>query len=148
MITWQLKHFNQLTTTELYTLLQLRSEVFVVEQTCPYLDPDGKDLYCHHLMGYVGNDLAVYSRLVPAGVSYAEVSIGRVISSPKYRGQQLGKQLMEKSVEAISELYGSAPIRIGAQAYLKQFYEGFGFVDLNQPYLEDGIPHIIMLRKA
>ena len=148
MITWQLKHFNQLTTVELYTILQLRSEVFVVEQTCPYLDPDGKDIYCHHLMGYMGNDLAAYSRLVPAGVSYAEVSIGRVISSPKYRGQQYGKLLMQKAIEEIEQLYGSAPIRIGAQAYLKQFYEGFGFVDLNQPYLEDGIPHIIMLRKA
>ncbi|MBP6730662.1 MAG: GNAT family N-acetyltransferase [Chitinophagales bacterium] len=148
MITWQLKHFNQLTTVELYTILQLRSEVFVVEQTCPYLDPDGKDIYCHHLMGYMGNDLAAYSRLVPAGVSYAEVSIGRVISSPKYRGQQYGKLLMQKAIEEIEQLYGSAPIRIGAQAYLKQFYEGFDFVDLNQPYLEDGIPHIIMLRKA
>lgn len=97
-------------------------------------------------MGYVGNDLAVYSRLVPAGVSYDEVSIGRVISSPKYRGQQYGKLLMQKAIEEMEHLYGSAPIRIGAQAYLKQFYEGFGFVDLNQPYLEDGIPHIIMLR--
>lgn len=146
MITWQLKNFEGLSPTQLYTILQLRSEVFVVEQTCPYLDPDGKDLYCHHLMGFVGNDLAVYSRLVPAGISYAEVSIGRVISAPKYRGQQLGKQLMEKSIEAIESLYSKVPIRIGAQAYLKKFYEGFGFVDLNEPYLEDGIPHLIMLR--
>jgi ElaA protein len=147
MITWQLKNFESLSPTQLYTILQLRSEVFVVEQTCPYLDPDGKDLYCHHLMGFVGPDLAVYSRLVPAGISYAEVSIGRVISAPKYRGRQLGKQLMEESIAAIETIYGQVPIRIGAQAYLKKFYEGFGFVDLNEPYLEDGIPHLIMLRR-
>ncbi|HLP19681.1 MAG TPA: GNAT family N-acetyltransferase [Chitinophagales bacterium] len=146
MITWQLKPFNALSPTELYNILQLRSEVFVVEQTCPYLDPDGKDFNCHHLMGYVGSDLAAYSRLVEPGISYDEVSIGRVITSPKYRGKEFGKLLMQQSIAEIEKLYGPVPIRIGAQAYLKKFYEGFGFADLDQPYMEDGIPHLIMLR--
>ncbi len=146
MLTWQLKTFSELTPHELYAIMHLRAEVFVVEQTCPYLDPDGKDVYCHHLMGYAGTNLAVYSRLVPAGISYAEVSIGRVVSSPAYRGRQYGRLLMQKSIEVIETLYGKVPIRIGAQAYLKQFYSSLGFADLNEPYLEDGIPHLIMLR--
>ena len=147
MIEWRIKLFNDLTPVELYTILQLRSEVFVVEQTCPYLDPDGKDLHSHHLMCFVGEDLAAYSRLVFPGISYDEVSIGRVVTSPKYRRQDYGKLLMQRSIEEIERLYGNVPIRIGAQAYLKNFYAGFDFVDLNEPYMEDGIPHMIMLRK-
>jgi ElaA protein len=146
MISWKLKLFSELSTAELYAILRLRGEVFIVEQNCPYLDADGKDLDSHHLMGYVGDDLAAYSRLVFAGISYEEVSIGRVITSAKYRGKDFGKLLMQQSISEMERLYGRVPIRIGAQAYLKKFYEGFGFIDMNEPYMEDGIPHLIMLR--
>jgi ElaA protein len=148
VIQWQLKLFNDLTAAELYTILRARSEVFVLEQSCPYVDPDGKDLHSYHLTGYVGEDMAAYSRIVFPGISYDEVSIGRVITTNNFRGKEYGKLLMQKSIEEIERLYGKVPIRIGAQAYLKKFYEGFGFVDLNEPYLEDGIPHMIMLRFA
>lgn len=147
MITWQLKTFDELTITELYHILQLRCEVFIVEQNCPYLDPDGKDFKSHHVLGYTNGKLAAYARLVKPGVSYAEVSIGRVITSPAFRKLNYGRQLMEQSIRYISDLYGNIPVRIGAQAYLKKFYESFGFVDLNEPYMEDGIPHLIMLRR-
>jgi len=146
MIQWQLKLFNDLSPTELYAILRLRGEIFIVEQNCPYLDPDGKDFHSHHLLGYVGEDLAAYSRLVFPDINYDEVSIGRVVTSAKYRKKEFGKLLMQKSIEEIEKIYGKVPIRIGAQAYLKKFYEGFGFVDLNEPYMEDGIPHLIMLR--
>ena len=143
---WQLKAFEELTAGELYAILRLRAEVFVVEQACPYLDPDGKDLYCYHLTGYEGDKPVAYARIVPAGVSYAEVSIGRVVTSPAYRLTGAGKALMQEAIKFTEKLYGKVPIRIGAQAYLKQFYEGFGFKDLEEPYLEDGIQHLIMLR--
>jgi len=146
MIRWQLKKFEDLSPAELYAILRLRGEVFIVEQNCPYLDTDGKDFHSHHLMGFIGENLAAYSRLVFPDISYDEVSIGRVVTSPKYRRKELGKQLMEKSIKEIERIYGKVPIRIGAQAYLKKFYEAFDFVDLNEPYVEDGIPHLIMLR--
>lgn len=146
MLRWQLKHFNELTPHELYAILRLRSEVFVVEQTCPYLDPDGKDVYCNHLMGYIDSELVAYARIVPADISYSEVSIGRVITSFAQRRTGAGKELMKEAIAATEKLFRRVPIRIGAQAYLKQFYEAFGFEDLNEPYMEDGIPHLIMLR--
>ena len=145
-IKWVTKAFKDLTVDELYAILRLRSEVFVVEQNCVYLDADGKDYSCHHLLGFEGDFLAVYARIVPANVSYEEVSIGRVISSLNYRRSGYGKLLMQKAIEETERLYGKVPIRIGAQAYLKKFYESFGFVDMNEPYMEDGIPHLIMLR--
>src|ERR1043165_6727530 len=123
MIQWRLKAFNDLTPKELYTILQARAEVFVLEQNCPYVDPDGKDLKSDHLVGFVGDDLAAYSRLVFPNVSYDEVSIGRVITSAKYRGKEYGKLLMQKSIEEIERKYGKVPIRIGAQAYLKKSIE-------------------------
>ena len=143
---WKLKLFNELTSEELYAILQLRQRVFIVEQNCPYLDNDGKDLHCHHLWLLEQGNIAAYCRLVPAGVSYEEVSIGRVISAPEYRGKGYGQLLMVKAIETVEQLYGQVPVRIGAQAYLKTFYENFGFADLNEPYMEDGIPHLIMLR--
>ena len=146
MLNWQVKTFEELTVTELYHILQLRCEVFIVEQNCPYLDPDGKDLKSHHLMGSMDGNLVAYARLVKPGVSYQEVSIGRVVTSPKYRRGGYGIELMNEAISQIERIYGKVPIRIGAQAYLKKFYESFGFVDLNEPYLEDGIPHLIMLR--
>jgi len=146
MPTWIFKPFTELTLTELYAIMRLRQEVFIVEQNCPYLDADGKDLKSYHLMGYVNNELVAYSRIVKPGVSYQEVSIGRVVSSTKHRGLAYGRQLMSESIAQIEKQYGPVPIRIGAQLYLQKFYESFGFVKEGEAYLEDGIPHIIMLR--
>ena len=147
-MTWQCKTFSELTTEELYKILQLRNEVFVVEQNCPYQDCDGKDLKAHHFSAWDNGVLVAYTRLLPKGVSYdAGASIGRVLTSPKVRGQKLGKELMQKSIDKIYELYGQMPIIIGAQLYLKRFYESFDFVQQGEGYLEDNIPHIVMEKK-
>jgi ElaA protein len=146
MLNWVFKAFNELLVHELYAIMQLRQEVFVVEQNCPYLDADGKDLKSHHLMGCLNNELVAYSRIVPPGVSYDEVSIGRVVTATEHRKMAYGRQLMNASISQIEKAYGLVPIRIGAQLYLKRFYESFGFVQQGEPYLEDGIPHIIMLK--
>jgi ElaA protein len=147
-ITWYHKHFKNLLTTELYQILQLRNEVFIVEQNCPFQDLDDKDFKCYHLMGFDTDSQKVmaYTRIVPAGVSYEEASIGRVVTSPLARGSGIGKQLMQKSIELLEELYGGVSIKIGAQLYLKKYYESFGFEQLDEVYLEDGIEHILMIR--
>ena len=145
---WSLKSFQELSVDELYALMRLRQEVFIVEQNCPYLDADGKDKYAHHLMGYNNGKLVAYARLLPPGVSYTEASIGRVITATDERGKAFGQALMLKAIEEMQNLYGQAHIRIGAQQYLKAFYESFGFEQEGEPYLEDGIPHIIMLRQV
>ena len=148
-IRWELKKFDALSAGELYAIFHLRMEVFVVEQRCPYQDADGKDLKGCHLMGYnEENKLVAYARLLPQHVSYEEVSIGRVVTSPAVRGTGAGKQLMRKALEEILALFGNVPVRIGAQQYLQEFYEGFGFVTEGEMYMEDGIPHIIMLKGA
>lgn len=141
------KSFVDLTPSELYAIMKIRQEVFIVEQSCPYLDADGKDILSLHLLCYCENELAAYARLVPARISYEEISIGRVVSSPKFRRKNLGRELMKRAIQEIENLNGRVPIRIGAQAYLKKFYEEFGFEDQNEPYIEDGIPHLIMLRR-
>lgn len=146
MIFWQLKTFDKLSPAELYAILRLRSEVFVVEQTCIFLDMDDKDQACTHLMGWENNKLVAYTRLVPAGVSYAEPSIGRVVTSPSTRGRGLGKLLMTKSIEEATRLYGKTPIKIGAQVHLKTFYESLGFIQSSGIYDEDGIDHIEMTK--
>ena len=145
-IRWDIKKFEELSTTELYRIMQLRLEVFSVEQNCAYQDADGKDLKCFHLIGYNPEGaILVYSRIVPAEISFKEVSIGRVISSNKARGTGAGKELMKKSMEFIKQQYGNVPIRIGAQCYLIKFYSSFGFEISGEEYLEDNIPHIEML---
>lgn len=148
MITWQCKTFSELSNEELYKILQTRNEVFVVEQNCPYQDCDGKDLKAHHFSAWDDGELLAYTRLLAKGVSYdTGASIGRVLTSPKARGQKLGKELMQKSIEKIYDLYGRTPIIIGAQLYLKRFYESFSFVQQGNMYLEDNIPHIMMEKK-
>ena len=144
---WTLKPFDKLTAKELYYILQLRNEVFIVEQNCPYQDLDNKDLYAFHLMGMKENKLLAYSRLLAPGISYSESSIGRVVSSPAARKTGIGKKLMKESILQIENVFQTDSIRIGAQLYLKNFYESFGFIQDGDPYLEDNIPHIIMLRK-
>lgn len=145
-ITWLCKHFNELTNSELYALLRLRSEVFVVEQSCVFLDLDNHDQNVFHLLGYRQHDLAAYARLIQPGITYQEISIGRVVTSPKFRRNGVGKALMTTAVEKCGELFGRGPIKIGAQLYLKQFYQNFGFNQISEVYIEDEIPHIKMLR--
>lgn len=145
-IIWKCVSFQELSTEELYQILRLRSEVFVVEQQCLWLDCDNKDQESYHLMGWEENDLLAYTRLLPAGLSYNEMSIGRVATSPKSRGTGIGKVLMQKSLEEIEKVFGKEPIKIGAQLYLQKFYENFGFTQTSEIYIEDGIDHIEMLR--
>jgi ElaA protein len=145
-IEWKLKHFSELSPDELYNILQLRNEVFVVEQNCVFQDADDKDRQCHHLMGNAGNRLVAYTRLVPPGLIYNEASIGRVVTSPSVRSKGAGRELMEQSIQRLYILFGHQTIKIGAQLYLKKFYESFGFVQTGNEYLEDGIRHIHMLK--
>ena len=143
---WTIKKFNLLSPDELYNLLKLRSEVFVVEQNCVFLDMDDKDQQCHHLLGYSDNELVASARIVPPGLAYEEPSIGRVVSSPKYRGSGAGRELMIKAINVTNDLFGTQHIRIGAQLYLKKFYSSLGFEPQGDIYLEDGIQHVIMLK--
>ena len=144
---WILKKFDTLTPQELYAILRLRSEVFVVEQNCVFQDMDNKDQQCNHLMGWKDDLLFAYTRLVTPGLTYVEASIGRVVTSPAARGSGLGKTLIEKSIEEVFKLYGQGPIKIGAQLYLKKFYGSFGFEQIGDIYDEDGIDHVKMIRK-
>jgi ElaA protein len=146
-MTWILKQFEDLTPNELYAILQLRNEVFIVEQNCPYQDCDNKDQIAWHLLGMKEDKLLAYSRLLAPGISYSESSIGRVVSSPSVRKTGMGKKLMQESIHQIRNLFQTDTIRIGAQLYLKKFYEPFGFIPVGDTYLEDNIPHIHMLRK-
>lgn len=142
---WILKKYTELSTDELYAILQLRSVVFVVEQNCPYLDLDDKDQHSWHLLGWQDDQLVAYTRLLPAGVAFEEPSIGRVVTSPVVRRTGIGRILMQKSIEACYTLFGKQPIQIGAQRYLETFYGSLGFEISGSPYLEDGIPHIHMI---
>lgn len=142
---WECKPFQELTPDELYRILRLRSEVFVVEQECIYLDMDDKDPDCHQIMGWRDGLLAASARILPPGTAYHEPSIGRVVSSPKFRKTGLGRKLMEYSVGRCRSLHGEKDIRIGAQLYLLEFYRSLGFTEEGDTYLEDGIPHVEML---
>jgi len=145
-ITYKIKHFDELSVKELYEIFNLRIAVFVVEQKCLYQDADWKDLKSFHLMGYDEfGGLAAYARIIPAGVSFNEVSIGRVITSLKVRRTGTGNELMEKAFQFISKQFGNVSIRIGAQGYLTDFYSSFGFEIASEEYIEDNIPHIEML---
>lgn len=145
-IEWRFNKFSELSPFELYNLLRLRSEVFVVEQNCVFLDQDNIDQQCFHLSGYSQNKLIAYARIVPQGVVYSQASIGRVVTSPSYRHSGAGKQLLQQSMERVYSLFGNVAIKIGAQLYLKKFYESFGFCQVSDVYLEDGIAHIHMLK--
>lgn len=142
VLRWHDRAFDELTTTELYAITQLRERVFVVEQNCPYLDADGVDPVSRHLWADAAGALRAYLRIVPAGVKFTELSLGRVITAPEARGTGLGKELMRRGIAAA----GAVPIRIGAQAHLERFYGDLGFVRASEPYDEDGIPHIEMTR--
>lgn len=139
--------FDQLTPRELYAIMALRQEVFVVEQNCPYLDADGKDIEAWHLMGRDERGrLLAYTRLLPEGVSYPGYSsIGRVVSAPVARGTGAGRLVMQRSIDLCRHLFGPLPVKIGAQTYLLRFYESLGFRSTGEEYLEDGIPHTKMI---
>jgi ElaA protein len=144
LLTWAYKPFDELTATELYAIMQLRNEVFVVEQNCVYQDADGKDQRSYHLSGWDGENLVAYTRIIPPGISYEQASIGRVVTSPKYRGTGAGRQLMKESIRRTFSQFNCSGIKIGAQLYLIQFYQSLGFRQSGEEYLEDGIPHIEM----
>ncbi len=144
MIVWRCKSFTELTNVELYQILQLRMEVFLVEQDCIYQDCDDKDQRSYHYMGWQKEKLVAYTRLLPPGVAYANSSIGRVVTSPLVRGNKIGRELMKRSIDKTIELFGKVPITIGAQLYLKNFYESLGFNEISEIYVEDGIEHIKM----
>lgn len=146
MITWQQLTFEQLSTTQLYQLLKLRVDVFVVEQTCPYPELDDKDHQrgVHHLLGYRNDQLVACARLLPPGISYPSASIGRVATKENERGSGLGHQLLQQALSACQQLWPKQSIEIGAQEHLAKFYEKHGFVQTSPMYLEDDIPHIDM----
>ena len=142
------KAFADLSIDELYEIMRLRQEVFVVEQDCPYLDADGKDKESIHVMAIINGKMEGYARVLPLGVSYEEyASIGRVISSSKYRKSGLGKAVMIKSIEIARAFCEVAPVKISSQRYARGFYSNLGFEEVGDVYLEDGIPHVAMILK-
>jgi ElaA protein len=147
-IQWSTKHFTELTVEELYAILRLRSEVFVVEQNCVFLDMDNNDQKAYHTMGWLDGELIASTRLFDVDQSYLGYqSIGRVVGSPRHRGIGAGKELMQYSIKECERLFGKHPIKIGAQLYLKKFYNEQGFEQAGEMYYEDEIEHIPMIRK-
>jgi len=138
--------FEELNTEQLYDLLQLRSEVFVVEQDCVYQDIDGKDQKALHVLGYSNDKLIAYTRIFKPGDYFKEASIGRVVVNASYRQHKYGYDIMNASIEAVRKNYKTSEFRISAQTYLRSFYNNLGFVEVGEEYLEDGIPHINMLK--
>ncbi len=145
-LSWGVKKFNELSPFELYAILQLRNEVFVVEQNCVYLDLDNKDQLSYHLMAWQENKLVAYTRLIPPGISYPFTSIGRVVTSPSVRKLGIGKELMSRSILECYQLFGKSEIKIGAQLYLLNFYKSLGFNSIGEVYLEDEIEHVEMIK--
>lgn len=143
---WVYKSFNELSPQELYAILKLRSEVFVVEQNCVYLDTDNKDQLSFHLSGWIGNELVAYARILPPGLAFQEASIGRVVTNPQYRKTGAGRELMQQAIEKTLKQFDVSAIKIGAQLYLLNFYTSLGFQISGPEYMEDGIPHIEMIR--
>ena len=142
-----IKEFSEITVDELYSLLQLRSEVFVVEQDCVYQDIDYKDQKALHVLGYKAERLIAYTRIFKPGDYFEDASIGRVVVRDTERKHKYGYDLIKASIKSIEQKYGVTKIRISAQTYLKQFYNNLGFIEVGDGYLEDGIPHIAMERK-
>lgn len=150
MIEWQRSAFTALSGDDLYRVLQQRQDVFILEQTCLYQDVDGLDPGAHHLLGWHTVDgqraLGAYLRVLAPGAKYGEMSIGRVLTSKAARGGGAGRALLEQGIAYAEQLHPGHRIRIGAQQYLEQFYSSFGFVTCSEPYDEDGIMHVDMLR--
>ena len=147
MLDIKVNFFKDLTSQELYDILQLRSEVFVVEQDCVYQDIDSKDQKALHVIGYKNNRVVAYTRIFKPGDYFALASIGRVVVSKIERENKYGYDIMEASINVIKELFKENTIKISAQCYLKKFYSNLGFKQLGEEYLEDGIPHIAMIKE-
>ncbi len=145
MLNITVKNFNELTANELYHILQLRSEVFVVEQDCVYQDIDSKDQKALHVIGKQENMIVAYTRIFRAGDYFKEASIGRVVVKKEQRKYGFGYEIMQYSIQAVKEQLNERIIRISAQSYLKSFYNSLGFKEIGEGYLEDGIPHIAMV---
>jgi ElaA protein len=146
-IQWKIKRFNELSLQELYSLLQLRSLVFVVEQNCVYQDIDSKDEKALHLLGESEGKIVAYARLFKAGDYFDNASIGRVIVHPEARDKKFGHEMMQQAISGIKTHFNESKITISAQLYLKKFYESHNFVQTSEMYLEDDIPHIEMKRE-
>lgn len=140
------KTFEELSLHELYQLLQLRAEVFVVEQDCVYQDIDGKDEKALHVLGYEDGKLVAYTRIFPPGIYFKEAAIGRVVVKSSSRKNKFGHEIMRASIKAVEENFNTKTIKLSAQTYLTKFYESHGFEQMGEGYLEDGIPHIAMIR--
>ena len=149
---WQLARFRDLSVDDLYAIVRLREAVFIIEQNCPYPDADGRDPLAWHLLGWRdgpdGKMLAAYARIFEPGIRYREASIGRIVTAPEVRGTGLGRQLMVEALRRTEQLVPRQPIKIAAQRRLEKFYAGFGFIAISEPYEEDGIMHIDMLRET
>ena len=146
---WQWSRFDELTTDDLYAVVQLREAVFIVEQNCPYPDADGRDPNAWHLLGWGQTpgkrSLVAYARIFEPGVRYVEASIGRIVTAPHVRGTGIGKTLVAEALRRIESLAPGQPVKIAAQRRLEEFYLGFGFKTISDPYEEDGIIHVDMI---
>lgn len=142
---WIIKKFEDLNCKELYKILALRNEVFIVEQKCAYQDCDGKDIFAHHLFLEDEGEIAAYLRIIEKGISFGEVSLGRLLVRSRYRRKGIAREIMEKAIKFVEEELKEYEIRISAQTYLINFYRSLGFRKVSEVYLEDEIPHIEML---
>tara|TARA_R110001583_G_scaffold17014_15_gene69370 strand:- start:300 stop:743 length:444 start_codon:yes stop_codon:yes gene_type:complete len=147
MIETQVKKFSELKLEELYRILQLRSEVFVVEQDCVYQDLDGKDEKALHVLGFKNDKIIAYTRIFKPGLYFDEASIGRVVVAKNERDYKYGHDIMKASIEAVKDYFNISEIKISAQCYLNKFYSNLGFKKVGEEYLEDGIPHIAMIKE-
>ena len=145
-LVWHFKKFEELTPAELYEILRLRNEVFVVEQNCVYNECDGKDYHCSQLWATLDGKIVASCRIVPPGISYKEPSFGRIVSHPKYRHLKLGHQMIGMILEIAKNHFKTKEMRISAQCYLGKFYEKYGFKQVSEQYLEDNLPHMEMLK--
>lgn len=142
---WKIKKFENLSIEEIYKMLKVRNEVFVVEQNCPYQDCDGKDTQAYHLFLEDSGDVIAYTRILEKGVSYDEASIGRFLVKEEYRGKGLAKEMLVRAINFVEESLKENSIRLSGQVYIKDFYKSNGFKEVSDTYLEDDIPHVEML---
>jgi ElaA protein len=142
----QVKSFQELSVEEFHDIIALRIQIFIIEQDCPYQEVDGKDKLAYHLFfKNEKNEVIAVTRILPQGISYDEVAIGRVVVNDNYRGTGLGNQLMSDSMKFVKEKFGDVPVRLSAQKHLEKYYGNHGFESTGKEYLEDGIPHVEML---